>query len=124
MTTPTGRNARTITGYVVTLLEYPRWVIEREVDFTHCHLSGGFDVDDIQCSACHFGTACRWLQTQPTPPCTEVQLAELLGALEAAVQYLRSAARRDQDHYDGCQCDTCLWLAEAKGFLRTHRNHA
>ena len=34
MTTLTGRNTRTIVGYVITLLDYPRWVIEREVDFT------------------------------------------------------------------------------------------
>jgi len=29
MTTLTGRNARTLSGYVESLLDYPRWIIER-----------------------------------------------------------------------------------------------
>ena len=33
MATQTGK-IRTITGYISDLLEYPRWVIERDVDFT------------------------------------------------------------------------------------------
>ena len=62
MPTLTGQNTRTITGYVVTLLDYPRWIIEREVDFTSCHLSGGFYENDGQCSSCRFGEACHWLR--------------------------------------------------------------
>jgi len=34
MTTLTGRNARTLSGYVESLLDYPRWIIERDVDFS------------------------------------------------------------------------------------------
>jgi hypothetical protein len=124
MITLSGRNTRTITGYVVTLLEYPRWVIEREVDFTNCHLGGHFDPADPQCSTCHFGTACRWLQTGRTTPHPDAKLPELLMALGAAVEYLHSSARANKDHYDGCECDACQWLAEARAFLRTHRHHS
>ena len=124
MPTLAGRNTRTITGYVVTLLDYPRWIIEREVDFTNCHLGGGFDASDRQCSICHYGTACRWLHLHGIAPRPDLPLPELLGALGAAIEYLRSSGQGGRHHFDGCECDTCQWLAEAQGFLRTHRHHS
>ena len=35
MATQTNKT-RTITGYIADLLEYPRWILEREVDFSSC----------------------------------------------------------------------------------------
>lgn len=126
MATLSGTHARTLTGYVITMLEYPRWIIERDVDFTHCHLRGDFDSADPRCSSCGFGEACRWLNHNRTPPSPDTTFAELLQALGAAVQYLRGT-----DNVDGncsgtrdCECDNCLWLREAVAFLRTHRHRS
>ena len=124
MPTLTVRNLRTISGYVVTLLEYPRWVIEREVDFTNCHRGGHFDATDRECGSCHFGKACRWLHLDGVAPRPDVPLPELLQALGTATDYLRSTIERSAEHYVGCECDACPWLAEARGFLRTHRHHS
>jgi len=121
MPTLTGRNTRTLTGYAVTLLEYPRWVIERKVDFTDCHLSGGFAEGDEQCTSCSFGQACCWLNKNRALPSPNTPLAELLAALTTAVEFLRSLTRENDAHPDDCECDTCLWLHEAASFLRTHR---
>ena len=124
MPTLTGQNTRTLTGYVVTLLDYPRWVIEREVDFTNCHLGGGFDENDNQCASCHFGEACRWLNMNRSAPSSDMSLDELLQALNTAVDYLRSPSDGKSAHRDDCECDTCNWVRAAMGFLRTHRRRA
>ena len=118
----TGTSTRTIAGYLVTLLEYPRWLIEREVDFTHCHLHGRYDGDDEVCVHCGFGRACRWLSRNRSEPNLETPLPDLVDALQTAVEYLRREHRETATHPPQCDCDTCRWLREAAGFLRTHRN--
>lgn len=122
MTTLTGRNSRTIVGYVATLLDYPRWFIEREVDFTDCHLAGKFHGNDTQCATCHFGTACNWLNANRSMPTGAAPLDELLQALRTSVEFLRLAQAETGSHLAGCECDTCQWLHEATGFLRQHRH--
>lgn len=124
MTTLTGRSTRTITGYLVTLLEYPRWLIEREVDFTNCHLSGTYDTADDQCLQCTFGEACAWLNQNRSEPSLDTPVPELLGALDTAVGHLRSEYHGSDEHGSHCACDTCDWIREASNFLRTHRHKA
>lgn len=122
MATLTGRRTRTLSGYVVTLLEYPRLVIEREVDFTNCPHVGRFDSEDARCTSCHFGTACRWLNINAKAPDAESPLPELLDALSTAVNYLRSPQHEPVKHARDCDCDNCQWLHEAMSFLRLHRH--
>jgi hypothetical protein len=119
MTTLTGRGTRTITGYVYTLLELPRMVIERDVDFTNCRHRGVWDASAPECIDCHFGDACRWLNQHRTPRLDSAALDELVHALDAAVRYIQSQTR----HKKHCSCDTCKWLIEARAFLR-HRPDA
>lgn len=121
MPLPTGGNTRTITGYAKVLLDYPRWIIEREVDFTNCHYQGRFEPSDERCTSCQFGDACRWLNlNQPAPSITD-PLPQLLGALDMAINYLRSPDREEMSHERYCDCDACTWLRDAKSFLRQHR---
>jgi hypothetical protein len=122
MNTLTGRQARTITGYVATLLEYPRWCIDREVDFSTCHLQGRFESSDARCVSCEFGQACRWLHLKGHEPMPDTPLTELVDALETAVTYFRRDCRESAHHVRQCACDTCDWLREANAFLRTHRH--
>jgi hypothetical protein len=124
MNTLAGRQARTISGYIATLLEYPRWCIEREVDFSGCHLQGHFDTVDSRCTGCQFGQACCWLHLNGREPMLDTPLPDLIDALETAVAYLRGDGRETADHARRCDCDTCEWLREANAFLRTHRHRA
>ena len=124
MNTLTGSSTRTITGYLVTLLEYPRWLIARDIDFTKCHLHGEYDADDETCTRCEFGDACRWLSRYRDKPNLNTPLPDLLGALHAAADYVRRTHGSTRPHGRGCDCDTCQWLHEANNFLRSHRHRA
>jgi hypothetical protein len=126
MTTPTSRNTRTLTGYVESLLEYPRWVIERDVDFTHCQFQGNFSSGAETCDSCQFGRACCWLslnrdQTQQEGLPPDDPLPDLLDALSIAADYLRQT--HVESHRRGCTCKTCVWLQQAHQFLHSQRHH-
>ena len=120
MNTLTGTTTRTITGYLVTLLEYPRWMIARDLDFTNCHLGGAFEPDDATCTECAFGDACRWLCREE--PSLDTPLDELVDALRTSLPFVRERRDSRLPHDSSCDCDTCLWLRNAQGFLRTHRH--
>ena len=122
MTTLTGRNTRTLVGYVRTLLDYPRWVIEREVDFTDCHLGGDFSPTNSQCASCRFGAACRWLTTHRSVQLADATLDELLLALRTSIDFLRDGSAAARRHNSDCDCDECQWLREATGFVRHYRH--
>ncbi len=117
MTAQMSRHSRTLTAYVVRLLEYPRWVIERDVDFTDCGQQGVFDAAIADCIGCPFGAACRWLNQHRTPSTENAPFGDLVAALDAAVLYLQATA----PHKRGCDCDTCDWLRDARRFLRAQQ---
>jgi len=118
--TLTGRNERTLSGYVDSLLDYPRWLIERDIDFTHCEFQG-IHSDSAQCCAsCEFGAACHWLKHARIAEASSNPLPELLHALSTAVNYVDSTYCKQ--HKRGCECDNCLWMRQVRGFLRSHRH--
>lgn len=118
MTTLTPRCTRTITGHVSELLEYPRWYIERDIDFTKCAFQGRVDPGAEGCRTCAFGVGCLWLNRERTPTTDPGELPELLEALESAVRYIAERCRHDRD----CGCETCRWVHEARAMLRS-RTH-
>lgn len=117
MATETGRNTRTIRGYVVKLLDYPRWLIEREVDFTDCRAGGHYNEFLRECVECKFGDGCRWLDQHRTPSTEDASLDELVRALEAAVAYMKSPRRPRQTQ----SAEARSWMREAQRFLGSHR---
>ena len=124
MITLTGSSTRTIAGYVVTLLEYPRYLIARDVDFTHCHLHGVYNEDDEVCARCDFGAACQWLNRNRDEPTVDTPLPNLVDALKSATEYVRRHRGTGDLHGRDCDCDTCQWLDDASNFLRSHRHRA
>ena len=115
MATQTNKT-RTITGYIADLLEYPRWVFERDVDFSSCRYGSHYNAFIEECTECQFGTACRWLDQHRSRSLEEASLEQLTDALEAAVGYVRATHR----HKKTCYCKTCRWLREARHFKRSH----
>ena len=113
---------RTLSGYVITLLDFPRWIIEREVDFTNCELHGDFASSDKRCVSCRFGQACCWLSAHRPKPSPDAPLDELVDALDAAGEYLQTPSREGNPHARYCDCDSCNWLHEARSILRKHRS--
>ena len=115
MAMATNRNSRTLRVYVSDLLEYPRWIIEREVDFTDCSYAGHCNAFLPECVHCKFGRGCHWLDQQRTPDIADAPLVELIEALEGAVEYLQSTKRQDRTDED----DVRDRMREARRFLRS-----
>jgi hypothetical protein len=121
VTTQSGSQSRTITGYLVNLLEYPRWLIERDTDFTHCPYHGRYERFVVECDACVFGKGCYWLSSYTAGETREAPLTDLVDALENAIEYV---ARRPQvKHSRDCACDDCEWLRSSRRFLRSLPDH-
>lgn len=116
MTNETG-NTRTIKGYAATLLEYPRWLIEREVDFTDCRSGAHFNEYLDACTECRFGAGCQWLDKHRTPSADAASVDELVSALEGAVAYLGASQNAQQPRSP----ETRNWLREAQRFLGSHK---
>jgi hypothetical protein len=117
MTSVTGRNARTLTGYVETLLDYPRWIIERDVDFSHCRHQGAYTETSEVCTHCPFGDACSWLRLARAPATPDDPLPALVNALTRAADYMQGHYRAN--HERACSCETCLWLRQVRRFLHS-----
>ena len=107
---------RTITGYIADLLEYPRWVLEREVDFSECRYSGHFNGFMKECATCEFGAACHWLDQHRSSTLEDASVEQLSGALEVSIEYLRAS----HQHKKPCYCKPCRWLREARHFTRSN----
>jgi hypothetical protein len=112
----TTSKTRTLRAYVSELLEYPRWIIEHEVDFTNCPYDGHYNAYLPGCVNCQFGPGCRWLDRQRTPDTTNAPLQELIEALSSAIEYLQSSNPEKGDYYE----ETHAWVREARSFLRSH----
>ena len=120
--TLTGHNARTLTKYTESLLEYPRWIIERDVDFTHCQFHGLYTPTVQQCTSCQFGEACSWLNLAPRLVPQDDVLPDLINALTTAAEYMQQAPAAD--HKSGCHCKTCEWLRTTRQFLHSRHHSA
>ncbi len=113
----TTSNTRTLRAYVTDLLETPRWIIEREVDFTDCPMDGHYNEFLPDCVNCQFGKGCRWLDQNRFPDTDEAPLDELIEALESSVEYLQSTTRQPETS----EVETRAWMREARRFLQSNR---
>jgi len=117
MTTVTGSQTRTILGQLTLTLEYPRWLIERDVDFSDCINSGHYNEFLPVCKSCRFGPGCLWLNTARSADTSDAPLPELITALSGAVKYI--SERKIAGHGRHCDCETCLWLVSARTLMRS-----
>ncbi len=113
----TTSNTRTLRAYVNDLLQYPRGIIEREVDFTDCPPDSHHSAYLPECVNCRFGKGCRWLDQQRTPKTDNAPLDEFVRALERSVEYLQATKRQPATD----EAEVRQWLREARRFLRARR---
>ncbi len=109
------RKTRTLQAYASKLLQYPRWIIEREVDFTDCSYDGHYNAYLPGCVNCQFSHGCRWLDQQRAPDIGAAPLDEVVEALGAAVEYLESTNRQFEIDDD----DMRAWMREARRFVQS-----
>ncbi len=117
VTTQSGSQSRTITGYLMHLLEYPRWLMECDIDFTQCPYQGRYENFVAECDTCMNGKGCKWLSSYTISAIRQAPLRDLVDALENAVDYV--AGRQQAEHQANCVCDNCEWLRTSRRFLRS-----
>jgi len=117
MTTEPSSKTRTLKAYASDLLEYPRWVIARDVDFTDCRHAAHYDASLAECTECQFGPACRWLDHHRTPKIDEASLDALVEAIEGACDYLQSKIQEQGTN----DAETLEWIRDARRFLGSRR---
>lgn len=114
MTTETTGNTRTLKAYAIELLRFPRYYIEREVDFTDCRNNARYDALAAQCVGCQFGPACRWLDEHRTSLADDAPLDELTDAIDSAAHYLQKRTQK----LGANDAEVLSWIREARRFLR------
>lgn len=117
MAAETTGNLRTLHGYACDLVKYPRFIIERDVDFTHCRRDGRHNETLSDCLDCQFGMACNWLDKHRTPDVDGATLEELVEAIESACDYLQARARQKGKN----DAEMLAWIREARRFLHARR---
>jgi hypothetical protein len=117
MTTVTGSQTRTILGQLTLTLEYPRRLIERDVDFSNCTNSAHYNEFLPLCINCRFGPGCMWLNSARSADTSDAPLPELIAALGSAVKYI--GERKIAGHGHHCDCESCQWLMSARRLLRS-----
>jgi hypothetical protein len=115
--TEASSSTRTLKAYAADLLQYPRWVIERDVDFTGCRHGAHYNEFLSECTECQFGPACRWLDQHRTPKTDDASLDELVEAIESAAEYLQLKIR----HRGANDAESLKWIREARRFLGSRR---
>ncbi len=114
MTTETTSNTRTLKAYAIELLRFPRWHIEREVDFTNCRYDAHYDGAVPECTSCQFGPACKWLDRHRTSLADDSPLDELVAAIDSAAHYLQQTTQQRGAN----NAEVLAWVREARRFLR------
>jgi len=114
MTTETTANTRTLKAYAIEMLKFPRYYIEREVDFTECRHDARFNASVKECADCQFGPACRWLDQHRTSLSDDAPLDELMKAIESAAQYLQATTQK----LGANNGEVLSWIRESRRFLR------
>ena len=117
MAMETNGSTRPLRDYVSDLLQFPRRIIEGEVDFTSCPYDSHYNPFLPECDNCQFGRACHWLDQRRTQTTNDAPLDELVQALKGAVNYLQSAHRRQESD----DAELRDWIEEASRFLASRR---
>lgn len=118
MASETTGNTRTLKAYAIELLKYPRWHIEREVDFTDCRHDAKYNAFLAECVECQFGPACRWLDQNRTSLDDDAPINELVEAIDSAAQYLQATTQRRGSN----NAEVLAWIREARRFLRARHD--
>lgn len=110
-------NTRTLRAYASDLLQYARWIIERDVDFTDCRQRGSYDSSLPECVECRFGGACHWLDQNRSPSMEDASLDDMVDAIERACEYLESEKQMPNAN----DPELHNWIHKAHRFLRARR---
>ena len=113
----TTSKTRTLEAYASDLLQYPCWIIEREVDFTDCRYDGHYNAY-LPDGQLRVQSRLSLLDKQRAPDIGAAPLNDLIEALGGAVEYLESTSRQQEIDSE----DMRAWIRGARRFLQSRRD--
>lgn len=101
---------------LIDMLYFPRQLVLEELTEVvgECPHELRFACDDTQCLTCDLEDECRWLsENDDFAPLHLRSISKLVGALDAAILYVRGDAI-SWGHENDCACQVCEWLLRAQ----------
>ena len=97
------------------LLEFPRKLVQGELELEGCPHSGFYDLRDKQCIDCPQGPECHWLcRNDEYASLQNHSTEELTRALDFALCYVHADIIKWDHKPETCGCIVCKWHREAR----------
>ena len=99
---------------IIKALSYPRELVRGEFELDDCPHSGLYAEEDARCIDCPQRPECEWLYSNEEFVALEQKpMAEILEALEFALEYVAAQIAYWQHDSQQCGCTSCSWLKDA-----------
>ncbi|MCC4831612.1 hypothetical protein BCU84_05610 [Shewanella sp. 10N.286.51.B7] len=103
---------------LIPLFRFPRQRILQSMEVTHCPHAVFYNASDEQCTTCHQGEECIWMNHNDELVAIEKKsVEELKQQLLIAVDFVDSNLSPHHLSRRNCQCDNCKWLKKVQFVL-------
>ncbi len=107
---------------IIEALDYPRLLMQNEIDLPECTHSGNYDQEDICCRQCDSELECQWLCSNDGCVAFDQKSLEVLkNSLEFAFCYVDGLVSRYEHDKRKCSCEACRWSRAAWRLLDSKR---
>lgn len=103
---------------IITALEYPRLLMEREVKQRSCSQHYHFNAEAEECGECLYILECQAYSRQlAEPTLRQASTGDLLRLLKFGFEYVSYQLSRQDHDATQCDCDLCRWIRSATPLL-------
>ncbi|MDF0533056.1 hypothetical protein KDN34_02455 [Shewanella yunxiaonensis] len=103
---------------LIALFEYARPRIIQSMELRHCPHSGFYNPVDDECTFCHQGMECVWMNRNDNLVALEEKsIEELKQQLLMAVDFVDANLTPHHLSRRKCDCDNCAWLRKVEETL-------
>jgi hypothetical protein len=100
---------------ILQFLQFPRRLVQGQVDFDKCKHAGNYAEGDQGCEYCRYALECEWLYRNDECSALAVKsFEEVAAALEFTVAYIDAYLTRAGHSRRSCRCEICVWLKRAR----------
>lgn len=103
---------------IAELMAYPRSKMRDNMDVRFCPHATFYNPVDEQCTYCHQGMECKWLNHNDELISIENKSEEdIRRELTKAMDYVEAQLTASHLNRRACHCDNCVWLGKVRKLL-------